>query len=816
MNRCFPLLSSPVLPPATQWLVVVLAPLLSGPLLSGCGEDSTAEELRTAIISETCSLNSDCEDPLVCAFERCHTECNETRDCPRDSLCVASGKGAVFICQLPDEAECDEDDDCPGKQRCAEDGFCRGGCSDDDECPELQRCVDSDVGMVCADAEHLSGGSLIVPGAEETDDETTEATDDQATDDQATDDQATDDQATDDQAIDGGTGGPADPDSGAGPVEPEDQTTVVFTAEGGDFEGLGVRFALPEDAVDDDTDVTIVRVATASSLPPTWTPLGGVFTVSGDLALNVAVTVRIPYESSAAGTPALAYRPDEDEDWELIEANFDAEEGYAVTERTEVNGEYVVINQQPEDGIDCSTCGDTQICQFNRCYDQCDGANPCDDGQECCDGLCADTNSDVNNCGSCDVVCEGDDVSTPACTSGFCEVASCEEPYEDCDGNADNGCEADLMADVRNCGGCGVTCGLGAECIDGECEKELEAIFGGERSTCVKRVNGKVLCWGGVAGSGAPAQSPRVVGGLGAILDITSAAHRGYAVLETGRLVSFGSTEWDTPVAEPITDGVAVSSTGASITCVLRGSGLVSCWGSNAYGQAGTGSTGAVDEATTVSGLDDAVKISVGQYHTCALREGGAPTCWGYNAQGRLGDGETGNSTAPRPVVINEGSSEAYQDFTDIVAGSGHSCGIRANGDVLCWGYNVYRALGVDNEALTQSVVPVIVEGLSDVASLHSNAYANHTCALHGDGTVSCWGYDQYGQLGRDSTEPTGRLPGKVPGVSDVISVAVGTYHTCALPSEGPPVCWGQNAFGQLGDGSATQRDAPVPVANLP
>src|SRR5690606_17520794 len=152
--------------------------------------------------------------------------------------------------------------------------------------------------------------------------------------------------------------------------------------------------------------------------------------------------------------------------------------------------------------FDCSTCDDTQICQFNRCYDQCDGANPCDDGQDCCDGLCADTISDVNNCGGCDVVCESNDVTVLVCDSGACEVAACEESYDDCDGNPDTGCEADLASDIRHCGGCGIACGVGAACVDGECEESLEAIFAGERSTCVTRTNGAVLCWGSVAGSG--------------------------------------------------------------------------------------------------------------------------------------------------------------------------------------------------------------------------------------------------------------------------------------------------------------------------
>jgi alpha-tubulin suppressor-like RCC1 family protein len=269
-------------------------------------------------------------------------------------------------------------------------------------------------------------------------------------------------------------------------------------------------------------------------------------------------------------------------------------------------------------------------------------------------------------------------------------------------------------------------------------------------------------------------------------------------------------------MAEPITDAtyVDVGTNGAS-RCALRTSGVVACWGTNTSGQTGTGSTGTVDAPTSVSGLSDAIQLSVGGLHACALREGGIPTCWGSNSQGRLGDGTIGGASAPRPVVIVEDSSEAYEDFVQIEASYAHTCGIRATGAVLCWGVNSYRRLGID-AATTQSLVPVEVPGLTDVVSIHSHADADHTCALHGDGTVSCWGSNTNGQLGTDSANTTGDLASKVPGLSDIVAVSVGADHSCALPEEGAPWCWGYNGFGQLGDGSTTQRDAPVRVANLP
>ena len=204
--------------------------------------------------------------------------------------------------------------------------------------------------------------------------------------------------------------------------------------------------------------------------------------------------------------------------------------------------------------------------------------------------------------------------------------------------------------------------------------------------------------------------------------------------------------------------------------------------------------------------------ISAGYYYTCALLSTGAVKCWGSNLYGQLGDDSTANATArTTPVDVSTLSSGVIA----IAAGERHTCAVLNTGAVKCWGNNDNGQLGDDSTL--QSLTPVSVPSLSSgVTAIAAGRY--HACAVLNTGAVKCWGWNLYGQLGDGSTIQS-LTPVSVPSLSSgVTAIAAGERHTCALLSTGAVKCWGYNDNGQLGDGSAasvTPRTTPVDVSTL-
>ncbi|MBI3960814.1 MAG: RCC1 repeat-containing protein, partial [Chloroflexi bacterium] len=207
--------------------------------------------------------------------------------------------------------------------------------------------------------------------------------------------------------------------------------------------------------------------------------------------------------------------------------------------------------------------------------------------------------------------------------------------------------------------------------------------------------------------------------------------------------------------------------------------------------------------------LSDIVQVAAGGQHTCALTTGGGVKCWGYNSSGQLGDGSTTDRSYPVDVV-GLGSGVAA-----IATGGSHTCALTIGGGVKCWGDNYSGQLGDGTSGyLTSKSSPVDVVGLSaGVAGIAAGGRG--TCALITGGGVKCWGENGYGQLGDGST--TNRsAPVDVTGLgSGATVVAVGGTHTCAITTTGEVKCWGWNFGGQLGDGSTQDRSSPADVSGL-
>ncbi|HEY2899879.1 MAG TPA: HYR domain-containing protein [Polyangia bacterium] len=312
---------------------------------------------------------------------------------------------------------------------------------------------------------------------------------------------------------------------------------------------------------------------------------------------------------------------------------------------------------------------------------------------------------------------------------------------------------------------------------------------------------------------------PVAVSGLSDVVSVAAGWASTFAIRSTGAVAGWGSSYFGqlgyggngfvpSPVGVAGLTGAVSIAGGARHACAVRDSGEVDCWGEDEYGQLGN----AISDNTTfdlpaaVPGLSDGVSVAAGQDHTCAIRRTGEVACWGHNSWGELGDGTTNDSAVP---VLVSGLSDAV----GIGAGGEQTCAVRANGQVVCWGRGDGAELGNGTVPFSPTPTPVTVLDLSDAIAVAVGEM--HTCALRANGQVVCWGYDLFGDIGDGISRPDNpRVPQPVTvsGLSDAVAIAVGAQHTCAVRKTAQAVCWGWGGDGQIGDGGLWMSNVPVPV----
>ncbi|HKD34429.1 MAG TPA: PASTA domain-containing protein [Gaiellaceae bacterium] len=348
------------------------------------------------------------------------------------------------------------------------------------------------------------------------------------------------------------------------------------------------------------------------------------------------------------------------------------------------------------------------------------------------------------------------------------------------------------------------------------------AVAAGGFHSCAVTSAGGAKCWGynqaGELGDGTTSnrQTPVDVSGLtSGIAAVTAGFDHTCALASVGGVKCWGDNVFGqlgdgtttarlTPVdVSGLTSDVAAVAAGNSHTCAVTTSGGAKCWGNNGSGQLGGCGSAACSTPVDVTGLTSGVAaITAGFAHTCALTSGGVK-CWGLNNHGQLGDGTTNDSSTPVDVSGLPSGVQA------IAAGDYHTCALTSTGGVECWGSNQYGQLGDGTE--TDRPTPVDVSGLaSEVGKVAAGGF--HTCALTKAGGMKCWGSNGGGELG-DGTTSDSTIPVDVSGLaSGVAAIADGYFHTCATTTAGAAMCWGSNDDGQLGDGTTTNRLAPVEV----
>jgi len=379
-------------------------------------------------------------------------------------------------------------------------------------------------------------------------------------------------------------------------------------------------------------------------------------------------------------------------------------------------------------------------------------------------------------------------------------------------------------------------------------------------STCATNATGGVDCWGdnsfGRLGNNTTTNSetPVAVVGVsdsGTLSGVTSVSV-GYdstcATLSTGGVDCWGynrdgelgnntTTQEPTPVAVvdvgntgAFLSGVASVSVGVESACAALTTGGVDCWGSNIDGDLGLGNTTTTNSETPVAvvgvggtgTLSGVTSVSVGFYSTCATLSTGGVDCWGFNASGQLGNNSATQEPAPVEVVGVNGTG-TLSGVTSVSANDNSTCATLTTGGVDCWGSNNSGQLG--NNTTTSSETPVEVVGVGGTSTLSGATSVSvgydSACAMLSSGGVDCWGLNIEGELGDNNTTSPGLTPVEVVGVngtdylSGVTSVSVGYEATCAMLSSGGVDCWGLNDEGQLGNNSATQELTPVAVATL-
>jgi alpha-tubulin suppressor-like RCC1 family protein len=269
-----------------------------------------------------------------------------------------------------------------------------------------------------------------------------------------------------------------------------------------------------------------------------------------------------------------------------------------------------------------------------------------------------------------------------------------------------------------------------------------------------------------------------------------------------------GGTDSDVPVPVKNITNAATLISGQAGYCAVLSTGHMSCWGDNADGELGNGTTVTYsDVPVAVTGITDVKAVAsddnFGSY--CAMLSTGQVKCWGTGGYGELGNGTTKSSDVPVAVT---GISDAK---TIAIDGDGESyCAVLATGHTSCWGYNLKGELG--NGTTTNSDVPVAVSNVTTATAVVGSAYG--FCALLTTSHVDCWGDNFYGELGNGTTVTDSDVPVAVHTITNAATLIRGVYGFCALLTTSHVDCWGYAFYGGLGDGTFTT-DSDVPVAVL-
>lgn len=342
----------------------------------------------------------------------------------------------------------------------------------------------------------------------------------------------------------------------------------------------------------------------------------------------------------------------------------------------------------------------------------------------------------------------------------------------------------------------------------------------GETSGCAQKKSGALYCWGdgssgqtGLPGDESPKLTPAQTGADTDWISFSTGFRFTCGVRQGGELLCWGANTRAAAGHGFVSDRLNATNVTADADwervdtqldngCAIRNGGNLYCWGRNVYGHLGDGTTIARAAPVQIAMGTVWSRVALGRTHTCAIGSiGGAaatPHCWGWDANQELGNGSAvTNQPTPMPVTATMGNDSPW---VEIAAGLNHTCGVRQDKTLWCWGRNASGQLG-DGTTTTrpdpkQVVAPDALGWVDVVAS------GDFTCGLREGGALYCWGTNTLGQLGQMDVVSPVNTPKQVPGT--FVAVDAGANHTCGVRMDGTLACWGRNSSGELGLGNTT------------
>lgn len=394
--------------------------------------------------------------------------------------------------------------------------------------------------------------------------------------------------------------------------------------------------------------------------------------------------------------------------------------------------------------------------------------------------------------------------------------------------------------------------------------QSYQSVRAGQNYGCGIKIGGSLMCWGansdGQVGTGNTTPQSLAVQidtgntytavsvGWDATCGITGGNIKCWGKNNAGQL-GYYSSQANPVVIDNGTQYISISKSGKKHNCAIASGNILKCWGLNDKSQLGD-STNVNRNAPTFVGMGYAMVSSSGYMHSCAITTTGALQCWGSSGTSGVGTGIGADYNAP--LTIDAGTTYKF-----VATAGSSSCGITTSDDLKCWGANGNGQLGTGDSSthytpfavhsgtkyLTvamsdsttcgittanqlrcwgyggqyqlanggiSSFTPVIIDGVATFSKV--SVGTTHVCAITTSNNLKCWGYSSVGQVGNGATGTIVTSPTIIDSSNLYRNVSAGTTHTCGILLSGTVKCWGDNSFGQLGDGTFVSKNTPVTV----